>query len=209
VSSVLQALQEREPRLTPAGPADRHAGRDWHAWRWVMAAGFAAGLAGVLLLRRAPEVPPPSAAPLAAPAVPFRPVERTAPVAATRGIEQPPRAHVERRAPPVAPAAPPEAVPGASSQGAVQGAVPAPGAAIGGVDPGPAVDPGLEHVVRVQAVAYAPAPEKRSATLAIDGAPAVTLRQGESARGIEVQLILRDQVYLRYGADVFAAGVER
>jgi hypothetical protein len=63
--------------------------------------------------------------------------------------------------------------------------------------------------VRVQGVAYTSAPERRTATLAIDGAPAVTLRQGESASGIEVQLILRDQVYLRYGADVFAAEVGR
>jgi hypothetical protein len=188
---------------------DRRVGRDGHAWRWAMVAGFAAGLAGILLLRRAPEVPPPSAAPLPAPAVPFKPVERPAPVAATRGIEEPPRARVERRAPLVAPSAPPEAVPGASSQGAVQAVAPAPGAASSRVDPGSAADSELEHVVRVQAVAYAPAPEKRSATLAIDGAPVVTLRQGESARGIEVQLILRDQVYLRYGGDVFAAGVER
>jgi len=191
---------------------DRHAGRDGreHMWRWAMVAGFAAaGLAGILLLRRAPEVLPPSAAPLPAPAVPFKPVERTAPIAAVRGIEEPPRARVARRAPPVAPPAPPEAVPGASSQGAVQAVTPAPGAASSGVDPGSVADSGLEHVIRVQAVAYAPAPEKRSATLAIDGAPGVTLRQGESARGIEVQLILRDQVYLRYGGDVFAAGVER
>jgi hypothetical protein len=63
--------------------------------------------------------------------------------------------------------------------------------------------------VRVQGVAYTSAPERRTATLVIDGAPAVTLRQGESAGSIEVQLIMRDQVYLRYGADVFAAGVER
>ena len=35
------------------------------------------------------------------------------------------------------------------------------------------------------------------------------LRQGESASGIEVQLILPEAVYVRHGPDVFAVGVER
>jgi len=60
----------------------------------------------------------------------------------------------------------------------------------------------------VRSIGYATAPERRTATLTIDGAP-VTLRQGESASGFEVQLILRESVYLRHGGDVFAVGVER
>ena len=63
--------------------------------------------------------------------------------------------------------------------------------------------------VRLSSIGYVTAPEKRTATLTIDGAPAVTLRQGESAGGIEVQLILHESVYVRHGPDVFAVGVER
>jgi hypothetical protein len=63
--------------------------------------------------------------------------------------------------------------------------------------------------VRLRSIGYVTAPEKRTATLTVDGAPAVTLRQGESAGGIEVQLILRESVYVRHGPDVFAVGVER
>lgn len=214
MSSVLQALQEREPRLTPAGGAStaRHA-HDGRAWRWAIVVGFVAGLAGVLLLRWPLETPPP-AAPIPRPAVAVKPVERSAAVPTVRGKDEPPRARVERWTAPVAPAVPTEAVTGAVSPTTAQAAAPpvptwAPGTASGVADPGPPADSGLEHVVRVQGVAYASAPERRTATLAIDGAPEVTLRQGESARGIEVQLILRDQVYLRYGADVFAAEVER
>ena len=62
--------------------------------------------------------------------------------------------------------------------------------------------------MRLRSIGYVTAPEKRTATLTIDGAP-VTLRQGESASGIEVQLILREAVYVRHGPDVFAVGVER
>jgi hypothetical protein len=45
--------------------------------------------------------------------------------------------------------------------------------------------------------------------LAIDGAPSVILRQGESAGGVEVQLILPGAVYVRRGPDVFALGTVR
>jgi hypothetical protein len=68
---------------------------------------------------------------------------------------------------------------------------------------------GSEPVVRLRSIGYVDATDRRTATLAIDGAQPVTLRQGESASGIEVQLILRDSVYVRHGPDVFAVGVER
>jgi hypothetical protein len=57
--------------------------------------------------------------------------------------------------------------------------------------------------VRVQSIAFARSAAERTVTLAVDGHP-VSMRQGESAHGIEVQLILPDSVYVREGASVFA-----
>lgn len=57
--------------------------------------------------------------------------------------------------------------------------------------------------IQVQSIVYSGEPEKRAVTLRIDGR-AATLREGESANGLEVQLILRDAVYLRHGGNVFA-----
>lgn len=56
----------------------------------------------------------------------------------------------------------------------------------------------------VESIRFTVAPERRSVTLRLDGRR-VTLRQGERAAGIEVQLILEDGVYLDRGSDVIFA----
>lgn len=62
---------------------------------------------------------------------------------------------------------------------------------------------GAPHV-RVTALSYADRAGERAVRLAVDEGIPVTLREGEAADGIEVQLILPDRVYVRYGANVFA-----
>jgi len=57
--------------------------------------------------------------------------------------------------------------------------------------------------IEVMSIAYSENVGARSAALRIGG-QAMTLRQGDSARGIEVQLILPTSVYLRRGRDIFA-----
>jgi hypothetical protein len=58
--------------------------------------------------------------------------------------------------------------------------------------------------VSLESVRWAAAPERRTVTLRLDGRR-VTLRQGERAAGIEVQLIMEDGAYLDRGTDVFFA----
>jgi hypothetical protein len=87
-----------------------------------------------------------------------------------------PVAHVERRPPPPAP---PDATPA----------------------PAPPPAAGRAGSVVVESIRYAADPAARSVTLRLDGRR-VTLRQGERAAGIEVQLILKDGAYLGRGVDV-------
>jgi hypothetical protein len=56
----------------------------------------------------------------------------------------------------------------------------------------------------VAALAYADNRGERVVSVAVDGGTPVTLHEGESADGIEVQLILPDRVYVRHGSNVFA-----
>ncbi len=60
--------------------------------------------------------------------------------------------------------------------------------------------------VQLRSIDYSQDIARRSVTLRIDGGSAVKLHEGESATGIEVQLILPRMVYLRQGASVFALG---
>jgi hypothetical protein len=57
-------------------------------------------------------------------------------------------------------------------------------------------------------IAYSANVSARSAALRIGG-QAMTLHQGDSARGVEVQLILPNSVYLRRGRDIFAVDARR
>jgi hypothetical protein len=56
--------------------------------------------------------------------------------------------------------------------------------------------------VRVESIAYSTDIDRRTATLRLNGR-LVTLRQREAADGVEVQLIMRDGVYLQRGSDVY------
>jgi hypothetical protein len=62
--------------------------------------------------------------------------------------------------------------------------------------------------VEVRAITYEPEGDRR-VTLRIAGQPSVTLREGESAHGIDVQLIMPDAVYLRRGGNIFVASLRR
>ena len=57
--------------------------------------------------------------------------------------------------------------------------------------------------VQLKAIAYAENASDSTATLRINGARAVTMHEGDSMGGVEVQLILPDTVYLHYGGNVF------
>jgi hypothetical protein len=48
-----------------------------------------------------------------------------------------------------------------------------------------------------------------TATLRLEGRAPVTLREGQSVAGIEVQLITPRAVYLRYNGDVFMVDTRR
>lgn len=58
--------------------------------------------------------------------------------------------------------------------------------------------------VQLKSINYSQDTARRSVTLMIEGGSSITLHEGESARDIEVQLILPRMVYLREGATVFA-----
>ena len=56
--------------------------------------------------------------------------------------------------------------------------------------------------VEVTALSYSSDPGRRSVALRLDDGAVVTLHEHDSARGIEVQLIDKDGVYVRRGGDV-------
>ncbi len=58
--------------------------------------------------------------------------------------------------------------------------------------------------VRLKSIYFSKVASERSVTLAIDGGRELTLRQGERAAGVEVQLILPTMAYVHQGASVFA-----
>lgn len=60
----------------------------------------------------------------------------------------------------------------------------------------------------VESIAFSANPTARTATLRLNGRR-VTLRQRESAEGIEVQLIMPDGVYVQRGSEVFLLTPER
>jgi hypothetical protein len=60
--------------------------------------------------------------------------------------------------------------------------------------------------IEVKSIVYSAEPAQRMVTLRIDDANLVTLHEGDSVSGVEVQLILSNSVYLRRGGSVFAVG---
>jgi hypothetical protein len=61
-----------------------------------------------------------------------------------------------------------------------------------------------EPRVDLASLAYSPMPDQRAVVVRINGAAATRLREGESAGGVEVTLIMRDRVYLRHAGNIFA-----
>lgn len=204
MSTILEALRERE-RDDPAGPGTRRAERPWRGWRSAAASALAGAAAGLLVMRWSPNPPDPrqveAPADLPRPPVAVQPAAQATPLAALAPVDEPPRARVRRWQPAIPSPAP------APTPATVETAV-APRAQPSASGETPPRSPG-QSGLRLESIAYATAAGERSVTLAIDGAPPVVLRQGESASGIEVQLILPDAVYVRNGTDVFALGAVR
>jgi hypothetical protein len=198
VSTILEALRERDGqgRLDGGEPIAWGDDPAWMRWRWPAAAIVGLVAIGTVLhpLRWKPPPPPPSSA---APSIVVQQPVRPAPPL-PRDMEGAPRARVERWKPTAAPP-PPSGVAADAASTAPQTAAMFAGAS----------DTPAESTLRVESIRYTEAPGERSVALAIDGAPSVILRQGESAGGVEVQLILPGAVYVRRGPDVFALGTVR
>jgi len=196
VSTILEAMRERDGQGTPAAgePITWRDDPAWLRWRWPAAT--IVGLVGMgAVLHSVQWVPRPhSPAPVAAPIAVRQPVRPVPPP--PRATEEPPRARVERWKPT---AAPPPSVPADAANAAAETAPVSAGT----------TDAPADSTLRLESIHYAEAPGERSVALAIDGAPSVSLRQGESVGGVEVQLILPAAVYVRRGPDVFALGTVR
>jgi len=65
-----------------------------------------------------------------------------------------------------------------------------------------------DSVVAVSAIRYSPDVGRRSVTMRVGGT-LVTLREGQSTHGVEVQLILPGSVYVRRGAEITVLEPER
>ena len=63
--------------------------------------------------------------------------------------------------------------------------------------------------VAVVAIEYSPNPVERVATLRLDDETVVRVHERESARGLEIQLIQSDGVYVKRGGEVFMLAVSR
>ena len=74
--------------------------------------------------------------------------------------------------------------------------------------PGAASPAQDDSVVAVSAISYSPDVGRRRVTMRVGGT-LVTLREGQSARGVEVQLILPGSVYVRRGAEITVLEPER
>lgn len=168
--------------VKPAGPAQGRATEDGAPWGKVEKRAATALTAAQL----APTDPHAIAAPRPAlrpggvtASTPARPMPRTAPSGSRAGMRQgKPRREATARQPGEGPAAARDDREARSPMSGGTG-------------------------VRVLSIAYSPDVAERTAALRIDG-QTVTLHQGESASGLEVQLILPRSVYLRRGGDIFA-----
>ena len=198
MSTILEALRERDGHGTP-GAGEPIAWREdpaWMRWRWPAAAIVGLVALGAILHPLRWKPPPPSPSSVATSIVVQQPVRPPPPP--PRNVEEPPRARVERWKPTAAPPPPSSVAADAASTAAPTAPM------LAGASDTPA-----ESTLRVESIRYAEAPGERTVALAIDGAPSVSLRQGESAGGVEVQLILPGAVYVRRGPDVFALGTVR
>ena len=207
MSSILEALRELERRRPPATQSAAAAAEPPSnvnravATLGIGAIGLVVGALVLLLsiwissLVRAPALPPAPAPPAQAPAD-----DAQAPAPshlAWLDKVDPPRARIDRGAP-AAPERPARSL--AGRQDRVMAEPPASDAET------PASAPGQ---LEVAAIDYSPDAARRAVTLRLNGASVVTLREHESAHGIEVQLIQPDGVYVRRGAEVFMLAPRR
>ncbi len=210
MSSILEALRELEASKAPAAPGtspwteERSRSRSALETLGIVAGGLAVGAAAFALVIwfagsafRDPAEPPSSAPPgiSASPAAPSpqaaEPAAEPGAPPAWLGHAEPPRARVAPGA------SPSERMPSMSR--AAQEPAPSPGAA------SPAQD---DSIVAVSSISYSPDSRRRSVTMRVGGTLA-TLREGQSMHGVEVQLILRDSVYVRRGGEVVVLEPER
>lgn len=63
--------------------------------------------------------------------------------------------------------------------------------------------------VQVRAIVSGSDPNGRRAVLSIGGGPSVTLHEGESSGGVDVQFITERTVYLRHRGNIFTVGMDR
>jgi len=210
VSSILEALRELEASKAPAAPGtspwteERSRSRSALETLGIVAGGLAVGAAAFALVIwfagsafRDPAEPP-SGAPPGISASPAAPSPQAAEPAAEPGAPPAWLGHAEPPRARVAPgASPSERMPSMSR--AAQEPAPSPGAA------SPAQD---DSIVAVSSISYSPDSWRRSVTMRVGGTLA-TLREGQSMHGVEVQLILRDAVYVRRGGEVVVLEPER
>ena len=211
MSSILEALRELEASKAPAAPGtgtwteEPSRSRSALETLGIVAGGLAIGAAAfALVIWLAGPTPkgvaesPGGAAPgsdAARPAAPppqaSEPAAGSAAPPAWLGRAEPPRARVAPGA------SPSESIPAASR--APQAPAQPSGAA------SPAQD---DSVVAVSAISYSPDVGRRSVTMRVGGT-LVTLREGQSTHGVEVQLILPGSVYVRRGAEITVLEPER
>ena len=210
MSSILEALRELEASKAPAAPGtspwteERTRSRSALETLGIVAGGLAVGVAAFALVIwfagsafRDPAEPP-SGAPPGISASPAAPSPQAAEPAAEPGAPPAWLGHAEPPRARVAPgASPSERMPSMSR--AAQEPAPSPGAA------SPAQD---DSIVAVSSISYSPDSRRRSVTMRVGGTLA-TLREGQSMHGVEVQLILRDAVYVRRGGEVVVLEPER
>ena len=221
MSSILEALRELERRRPPAtqsAAAPAEPPSSVHravATLGIGAIGLVVGALVLLLsiwissLVRAPALPlapaPPTQAPAPPTQAPAPPTQAPADDAQAPAPSHlawldkvdPPRARIDRGAP-AAPERPARSL--AGRQDRVMAEPPASDAET------PASAPGQLEVATID---YSPDAARRAVTLRLNGASVVTLREHESAHGIEVQLIQPDGVYVRRGAEVFMLAPRR
>jgi hypothetical protein len=211
VSTILKALRESESGTEPDGALPESVDEARRRRRTIFAVGVGVVVAAitgtaVFFSHEAPtRAARPSAAPVAALAAPApAPAAQTglrpaAPVPAPPPVARvaPPRARVENDAP-LDPAMPEvEAAPFASVRAPRP---PAQGSVSTMTGAGP---------IEVASVRYSPVGSRSTVTLSVDGAAPITLRQGETVNGLEIQLILPEMVYLQQGGNVVALDVPR
>ena len=213
MSSILEALRELEASKAPAAPGtgawteEGSRSRSWLETLGIVAGGLAIGAAAFALViwlagpalqdRHAAESPggttPGSDAvpPVAPPPQAAEPAAGSAAPPSWLGRAEPPRARI---------------APGASPSERMPSTSPAP--------PAPAQSSGAaspvqdDSIIAVSSISYSPDAGRRSVTMRVGGTLA-TLREGQSAHGVEVQLILPGSVYVRRGAEITVLEPER